>query len=142
MRARSYSKYRQVIDKAQPFLAAEMHRTSRQNIERYRDWLVRENYAAKTINEELTILRQVFDKAKFLGYSRENPVEGVKRMKVPSSDVEPYTPEELAPIFAELERRACVGRDGRSTEAWSVYMELFYAMYYTGLRVSDAIMLS
>lgn len=84
----------------------------------------------------------MFDKAKFLGYAKENPVEAVKRMKVPPSDIEPYTDEESLLIFAELERRSQEGRRALSTDAWDVYKELFYCMFYTGLRVSDAIMLS
>lgn len=142
LRIRSYCKYRQVLEKVKPFLAAEVHRITRQHIERYRDWLVREEYKPKSINEELTILRQLFDKAKLLGYAKENPVEHVKRMKVPPSDVEPYTDEEIDAIFEELDRRVREGSIKRCREAWGVYMEIFFALFYTGLRVSDAIMLS
>ncbi|MFA6448969.1 MAG: site-specific integrase [bacterium] len=84
----------------------------------------------------------MFDKARVLGYAKDNPVEDVSRVKVPASNITPYTDDDVSLIFNELERREREGRDDRSTVAWGVYKELFYCMFYTGMRVSDAIKLS
>ena len=136
---RSFRKYQQVISKALPFFPTEVNRITGQYIEQYKDWLIREDYAPKTINEELTILLQAFNKAVRLGYAKDNPVMGIKRVKVPPTDVVEYTTQELDALFAELARKSREGRTDASTAAWSVYEEIFHCLNYTGLRVGDVI---
>ncbi len=135
----SYKKYRVVLDKAISILPSEVHRVSRQHIEQYKQLLTRDGYAPKTIYEELSVLQAAFENARHLGYTNSNPVEAVQKpSKNALEPVEAYKPEEIEAIFTELERRATEPEGHRDVAAWRTYMELFYCMYYTGMRVSDA----
>ena len=134
-------RYQAVIDKAQPFLPAQLHLTTSMHIQRFRDWMARGGYETQSIILELNTLKQIFLKAHRFGYVRVNPVDGVDKPKRTQTTVVGYTDSELSAIFDELDRRTHEGFREQSTAAWRVYREIFYCMYYTGLRVGDAMRL-
>jgi len=138
----SHKKYRSVVDKALKVMPAEVHYVKRQNIEQYKQLLIREGYAPKSIHEELCVLHSAFENAKLLGYTNVNPLDGVSRpSKQPRQPVKAYSEAELEALFAELEKQARNGRREHSDIAWRTYIELFHCMNYTGIRVSDAVKL-
>jgi len=136
----SWKKYRSVIDKALPVLPPELHRIQRSHIEQYKMLLTRNGYASKTIYEELSVLKAIFDHARMLSYITENPLEFVQKpSKQPRQPVEAYRKEELAAIFAELERRIETAENPRVKKSWSTYLEIFHCLNYTGMRISDVL---
>lgn len=139
---KSYARYRAVLDKATMFMPEYAHQVNTGYIERYRDWLTREEYGARTIIIEMDVLSEVFAKAIRLGYAKVNPVDGVEKPSKPEPCVVRYKEEELTAIFAECDKRVIEGGRDQSKEAWAVYREIFYCLYYTGMRVSDVLALT
>ena len=133
----TYKRYRAVVDKSLPFMPPELYSITHQHIERYKDWLLREQYKPRSIILELNTLSTIFRKAVRLGYMRDNPAQGIDKPRKPQTEVVPYTDKELNAIFEELHSRAGTGRTNHCTEAWAVYREIFYGLLYTGMRVSD-----
>lgn len=138
----SFKRYRTIIDKVTPFLPHQIHLVKQSHIEQYKAWMTREGYQPRSIILELNTLKQIFKNAVSMGYSIHNPVEPVKNPKKPVTMVEPYTDKELALIFQEFDRRVeSEHREQKCVIAWSAYREIFYCLYYTGLRISDVLSL-
>lgn len=138
----SYARYRAITDKALPFMPGMMHEVRPHHVERYAEHLTVSGYHPKTIRLELATLSEIFKRAARFGYCKINPTSDVERPKCPKPQVSAYTDAELSAIFAELERRGNVGRYDQCLQAWRTYAEVFYCLYYTGMRVSDAINLT
>lgn len=138
---RSYARYRAVLDKAAPFMPKHCHEITVNHVERYRDYLTREKYAARTISVELTVLSEAFKKFMRFGYMKNNPADMVERPKRRAAAVVHYSQTELDAIFSELERRARAEQIERIGDAWRIYAEVFYALFYTGARVGDILAL-
>lgn len=135
----SYSRYRVALDKARPFLPEMINQVELHHVEKYRDWLVREGYRPETVILEIRVLHNAFEKAIRLGYMKANPVKWVQKPKKPESTVEPYTDEELRRVFGEINRRTREGFREQGTEAWKRYENIFYCLFFTGMRISDVL---
>lgn len=134
-------RYKAVIDKALDFMANEVHETKTHHAEQYRQWLLRGDYKPRSIIMELNTLKQAFNDARKLGYTNQNPFEDVKIPTKPPTEVVCYTQAELNSIFEELDRRCETGQSQAKVEAWKTYREIIYCLFYTGMRVGDAVKL-
>jgi integrase len=138
----SHARYRAIVDNALPYLPEMMFDITATQLKRYKSVLVREGKKPRTIIIELNTLDQAFKHAVMMGYMAANPMEHVERPQKPPTTVGRYSDEELDKIFGEIRARATGERPVQCPEAWRVYHDLFMLLFFTGMRVGDAIALT
>lgn len=80
---------------------------------------------AKTINNALTTLRQIFNYAIDKDYIEISPMQKVKQLKAEKPDIHPFTHEEMMKILKELE----------DTRAYPIIA----TMFFTGMRTGEVL---
>lgn len=121
-------RYTAVIDHFKTFLEDYPHITKISQLdpklfENYKTWRVEEEAHNKTINFELQTLRAIFALAKTWGYIKENPTDGIKRLKITNH---------IMPRF--LKNEECEKLLGACND-WEY--PIFYTFLYTGMRKSE-----
>jgi integrase len=74
---------------------------SKRDIEKFRNELVQNGLARRTVNRDVTVLRMIFKEARIDGCIFENPAEGVRAIKGETSSTRrPFTLEEIQRVLA------------------------------------------
>lgn len=121
-------RYRAMVDNVKSFLSRHSYltRVSHLNpkvIENYKTFRKKEGAANKTINNELTFLRFIFNLAMKWGYAVENPATRVAMLKEDNNKKPRFLSEE--------ECRTLLANCGEAL------YPIFYTFLYTGMRKSE-----
>ncbi len=124
----TYKRYRAIIDNFTRFLEdypfiTKISHIGPKTFEDYKRFRIDEEMENKTINIELQTLRAMFNMAKVWGYTKENPTDGVKKMKITNC---------ITPRF--LSDEECKKLLDNCNE-WEY--PIFYAFLNTGMRKSE-----
>jgi len=120
--------YRQAIEDFFAHTGLSLSEITREDMIAYRNALMRE-YSPSTVALRLSVLCQVFEEARIRGMVQRNPLERLRRPKVPQeSTTEGLTEKEAATMLATCDRTTVKGaRD----------YALLKLMLYTALRRSE-----
>ncbi|MEA3368820.1 MAG: tyrosine-type recombinase/integrase [Candidatus Ratteibacteria bacterium] len=121
-------RYRAIVDNFKRFLAhhpfiAKISHLNPKTFEDYKKFRFDQRAQNKTINMELQTLRAVFNLAKTWGYTKENPTESVKMLKITNHIAPRFLSEEECKILLE------------NCNEWEY--PIFYTFLNTGMRKSE-----
>ena len=121
-------RYRAIVDNFKRFLTdyphiAKISHLGPKLFEDYKRFRIDGEAANKTLNIELQTLRSIFNLAKTWGYTKENPTDGVKSMKITNH----ITPRFLSEAECKKLLDAC--------NEWEY--PIFYTFLNTGMRKSE-----
>jgi site-specific recombinase XerD len=103
-------RYGAILDNFKRFLETLPHinKISHLNpkiIEDYKSFRAKEGAHNKTINMEVMLLRSIFNLAKNWGFTKENPTEGVKMLKIPTHIMQRFlTKEECKKLLGQCNK--------------------------------------
>jgi len=86
------------------------------------EWKLKMVCEPKTVNNRISILRNIFEYAKGNGYVDKNIMKDVKNLSVPKKDVFPLCLEEIQSFLAKVH---------------SHYKDFFIVAFYTGMRFGE-----
>jgi len=122
-------RYKSIIDNFLRFLQSDYRHIEKIShftpkvFEDYKGFRKGENAHNRTMNAELVVLRMMFRLAVQWGYTKENPTDGVTRMRLPKKNPPQYLTEEQCKKFLE----ACD----------DFLYPIFYTFLNTGMRKSE-----
>jgi site-specific recombinase XerD len=129
----TYKRYRAIMDNFKRFLSdypylRMISQLNPRTFEDYKAFRQEEEAENKTINIELQTLRAMFNLAKTWGYTKENPTDTVKKMRITNH----ITPRFLRDYEIKQLLEAC--------NEWEY--PIFYAFLNTGMRKSELLNLT
>ncbi len=83
--------------------------------------------SAKTVNNRLTPLRQIFNNAYLENIIEKNPMDKIKNLSIAKPEIEPFTQEEISYILNYIRQ-----------EYHHIYA-FFAVLFFTGMRVGEAL---
>lgn len=139
--ADTVKKYRQVLERLQAWCADNgLVWLEQINVPAIRDFRSTWKVAPITSNKMLERVRSFFWFCVNSGWMPANPAAAVRRAKEEQPPTMPFTDAELAAIEETLERHAA-GKQGAPLRNALRLRALVRVLLYTGLRISDAVML-
>jgi len=98
-------------------------------LEGWKIWLVdSKGYSKVTANIRIRHIKSMFSKALEWQYLEENPAEKLKQYKIPKGKPDFLTEEEVKKLFSVIENK--------------IHLAIFNLLYFTGMRLSEAINLT
>ena len=123
------NRYRSILDNFKRFLKIDYSHLERIShftpkiFEDYKGFRKGEDAHSRTINAEMIVLRMMFRLAMQWGYSKENPTDGVSRLRLPKKNPPQYLTEEQCKTLLE------------NSGEW--FYSIIYTFLNTGMRKSE-----